>query len=83
MNEWLIAATVLIAALVPLAVVCARSDPIEGVVAMQLAGVVAALVLLLLAAGTDRQPFADLSVVLALLSVAGSLAYARYLERRP
>jgi multisubunit Na+/H+ antiporter MnhF subunit len=82
MNEWLLAAVVLTAALVPLAIFCGRLEPIEGVVALELAGVIAPLVLLLMAEGFHRQPFADLALVLAFLSFAGSLAYARFLERR-
>ena len=50
--------------------------------ALELAGVIAPLVLLLMAEGFHRQPFADLALVLAFLSFAGSLAYARFLERR-
>jgi multicomponent Na+:H+ antiporter subunit F len=38
-------------------------------------------VLLLLAAGTGREPFFDLAIVSAVLTFAGSLAYARFLER--
>ena len=82
MNEWLLAATVLMAAIVPLAVLCARLDPMEGLVALELVGVLATIALLLLAEGFHRQPFADLAVVLAVSSFAGSLAYARFLERR-
>jgi multicomponent Na+:H+ antiporter subunit F len=82
MNEWLLAATVLMAAIVPLAVLCARLDPMEGLVALELVGVLATIALLLLAEGFHRQPFADLALVLAVSSFAGSLAYARFLERR-
>lgn len=82
MNEWLLAAVVLAVLLAPLAVVCARLEPMEGVVALELAGMIAPLVLLLMAEGFHRQPFADLALVLAFLSFAGSLAYARFLERR-
>jgi multisubunit Na+/H+ antiporter MnhF subunit len=81
-NEWLLAAVVLAALLAPLAVACSRLEPMEGVVALELAGVIAPLVLLLMAEGFHRQPFADLALVLAFLSFAGSLAYARFLERR-
>jgi multicomponent Na+:H+ antiporter subunit F len=81
-NEWLIAAVVLIAALVPCGVVCARESAAEGLVGLELAGIVTPLVLLLLAEGFHRQPFADLAIVLAVLSFAGSLLYARFLERR-
>jgi multisubunit Na+/H+ antiporter MnhF subunit len=38
-------------------------------------------VLLLLAQATRRQPFFDLALVSAVLSFAGGLAYARFLER--
>jgi multisubunit Na+/H+ antiporter MnhF subunit len=81
-NEWLLAAVVLAALLAPLAVACSRLQPMEGVVALELAGVIAPVVLLLMAEGFHRQPFADLALVLAFLSFAGSLAYARFLERR-
>jgi multicomponent Na+:H+ antiporter subunit F len=81
-NEWLLAALVLTAALVPLTALCARGEPMEGLVGLELAGVIGAVVLLLVAEGTHRQPFADLAIVAAVLSFAGSLAYARFLERR-
>ena len=80
MNEWLLAAIVLMAALVPCGVVCAREDVLAGLVGLELAGVLGALVLLLLAEGFHRQPFADLAIVLAVLSFAGSLLYARFFE---
>jgi multisubunit Na+/H+ antiporter MnhF subunit len=46
-----------------------------------MAGVIAVLVLLLLAEGFQRQPFVDLALVLALLSFVGALAFVRYMER--
>jgi multisubunit Na+/H+ antiporter MnhF subunit len=82
MNEFLIAALALLAAFVPCGVVCARAALLQGLVALELAGVTASLVLLLLAAGFDRQPFADLALVAALLSFVGALAFVRFLERR-
>jgi multicomponent Na+:H+ antiporter subunit F len=53
----------------------------DGLVALNLAGTIVTLVLLLLAEGTHRQPFFDLAVVSAVLSFAGGLAFARFLER--
>ena len=82
MNEWQIAATVLIAALLPCGWVCLRRSFAEGVVAVQLAGTVASLALLVLAVGEGRQPFADLALVLAALSFAGALVFLRFLERQ-
>ncbi len=81
MNEWIIAAVVLlIAGTLPLGLTCLLSDAIEGVVALSLTGVIATLVLLLLAEGFHRQPFVDLAVALAVMSFIGSVAFVRFLE---
>jgi multisubunit Na+/H+ antiporter MnhF subunit len=82
MNEWEIAAAVLTAALLPVGLVCLRRSFAEGIVAVQLAGTVAALALLVLAEGEGREPFASLAVVLVVLSFAGTLVFTRFLERQ-
>lgn len=82
MSEWQIAAAVLSAALVPCGWVCLRGSFADGVVAVQLAGTVAALALLVLAEAEARQPFADLALVLVVLSFAGTLVFTRFLERQ-
>ena len=80
MNGWLWGATVLVAVFVPLAVLCVRLPAPEGVVAVEAAGVDAVLALLLIAQGTDRQPFGDLALVLAVVSFVGAVAYLRFVE---
>jgi multisubunit Na+/H+ antiporter MnhF subunit len=80
-NEWLWAAAVLTAALTALVVVAIRRPLLEGVVALEAAGVNAALVLLMIAEGTRRQPFGDLALVLAVTSFAGALAFVRFGRR--
>jgi multisubunit Na+/H+ antiporter MnhF subunit len=81
MNEWVIAAVVLlVAGTLPLGLTCLLSDAIEGLVALSLTGVIATLVLLLLAEGFHRQPFVDLAVALAVMSFIGSVAFVRFLE---
>lgn len=80
MNGWLWAATVLAAALVPLAVLCVRLPAPEGIVAIEAAGVDAVLALLLISEGTNRQPFGDLALVLAVVSFVGAIAYLRFVE---
>ncbi len=81
MNEWVIAAVVLlIAGMLPLGLTCLFSDAIEGLVALSLTGVIATLVLLLLAEGFHRQPFVDLAVALAVMSFIGSVAFVRFLD---
>lgn len=81
MNAYLLAAAVLLGGLAPLFWACSRHSPLEGLVALALGGNVATLVLLLIAEGTHRAPFFDLAVVSAVLSFAGGLAFARFLER--
>jgi multisubunit Na+/H+ antiporter MnhF subunit len=81
MNEWLWAAAVLTIALAALVPVAMRRPLLEGVVALEVAGADATLVLLLLAEGTRRQAFADLALVLAACSFAGAIAFVRFAER--
>ena len=81
MNGWLWAATVLVAALAPLLVVAVRRPAIEALVALEVAGVITSVILLLVSEGTNRQPFADLALVLAVVSLAGAMAFVRYFER--
>jgi multisubunit Na+/H+ antiporter MnhF subunit len=81
MTGWQIAATVLVAALIPCAWVCLRRSFAEGVVAVQLGGTIAAVALLVLAQFEEREPFGSLAIVLAALSFAGTLIFLRFLER--
>lgn len=81
MSIWLAAAIALLLGLLPIGAVIARRPPIEGLVALELAGVLNTLVLLLLAEGFNRPGFMDLALVLALLSLAGGLVFARMYER--
>lgn len=80
-SAYLIAGAAMLASMAPLLVFAVRAEPPDGLVALNIGGNIATLVLLLLAAGTGREPFFDLAVVSAVLSFAGSLAYARFMER--
>ena len=80
MNGWLWAATILAGALVPLVVVAALRPAVHGLVALELGGIDAALVLLLFAEGTKSQSFATLALVLGAMSFVGSIAFIRFLE---
>jgi multisubunit Na+/H+ antiporter MnhF subunit len=81
MNEWEIAAAVLGFALIPCVLVCLLSPPPHGLVALEIAGVLASTILMLLAEGFHRQPFVDLAVILAPMSLVGALTFARIMER--
>jgi multisubunit Na+/H+ antiporter MnhF subunit len=80
-NEWLFAALVLTACLVPCAAVCFFAGPLSGLVALEVSGSLTTAVMMLLAEGYTRQPFIDLAVVTAALSVIGGILFARLLER--
>jgi multicomponent Na+:H+ antiporter subunit F len=80
-TGWLIAGAVLLASAVPLLWVCLKRSIFEALVALELAGTITTLLLLVIAEGTHRQPFFDLALVSALLSFGGGLAFARFLER--
>ena len=81
MSLWLACAIALTAGITLAALACLRGDRMAAVVALEVAGGVAALVLLILAAGFGRQAFADLGLVLAVLSFGGALSFLRFLER--
>jgi len=80
-NEWLWAAAALTVAFAGLVAVAIRRPLLEGVVALEAAGVDATLVLLMLAEGTRRQPFGDLALIMAATSFAGALAFLRFGRR--
>ena len=81
MNAWLIAATVMLSGLGPCIWVVMRGSRVSALVALQLASTLTTLTLLLIAQGLRRDPYADLALVSALLSFAGSLTFVRFLER--
>jgi multisubunit Na+/H+ antiporter MnhF subunit len=77
-NGWLWAATALAG---PLVVVAALRPALHGLVALELAGIDAALAMLLLAEGTKSQSFASLALVLAAMAFVGSIAFIRFLAQ--
>jgi multisubunit Na+/H+ antiporter MnhF subunit len=80
MNEWEIAAVVLMAGIVPCVAVCVFAGAAAALAALEVASTLATTALIVLSEGFHRQPFVDLAVVLAVLSVVGSLAFARLME---
>jgi multisubunit Na+/H+ antiporter MnhF subunit len=82
MNEWLVAALVLIVLLVICGAVAALTDLLSGLIALELSGVVAITALLVLAEAMRRESFVDLALVATFLSLPGALMFVRVLERR-
>lgn len=81
MTLWLVVATVLAGSLALCVGVAFFAGPAHGLAALQVGGVVASTTLVILSEAFHRQPFVDLALVLAPLSVIGSLTFARLMER--
>jgi multisubunit Na+/H+ antiporter MnhF subunit len=81
MNEWELAAAVLAIAVVPCLGVCVFAGAAHGLAAFEVAATLTTSALMLLSEGSQRQPFIDLAIVFALLSLVGALVFARLMER--
>jgi multicomponent Na+:H+ antiporter subunit F len=81
MSLWELCAALLVAALVPCGAVCLLAGAASALAALEVAGTVGTTVLLILSQAFNRQPFVDLAVVSALLTIVGSLAFARLMEQ--
>jgi len=80
-NVWLVAATVLLAALaLPLSVLL-RAPHLDALVALELSSTVVVLVLLLLSEGFHRSIYTALPMTLAALSLVGGLVFVRLVRR--
>ena len=82
MSPWLLASILLSGGLMLCALACLRSDPPATLAALNVASVVAVMLMVTLTEAFARQPFIDLAQVMAPLSLVGSLAFVRYLGRR-
>jgi len=81
-SVWLVAATVLLAALVLPLSVLVRAPRIDALVALELVSVVVTLVLLLLSEGYHRSIYTTVPLVLAAVSLVSGFVFARFMERR-
>ena len=81
MNVWLWGATALLVGLVPCGALAVRASRIDALVALQLAGTVTTLTLVLLSEGFNRASYMGLPLALAFLSFVGTLLIARFLGR--
>jgi multicomponent Na+:H+ antiporter subunit F len=81
MNSWLWAAAACLLVLIPCAIRAMRGSTFDRLLGMQLAGIVVSLALAMLGEGFGRSIYIDLALVFGVLSFAGTLAFARLLER--
>ena len=81
MNVWLWGATALLVGLVPCGWVAMRETRMDALVALELAGTLTTLALVLLAEGFHRASYYTVPVALAFLSFVGALVLARFIGR--
>jgi multisubunit Na+/H+ antiporter MnhF subunit len=80
-NAFTLAATVLLVGFVPIGIVCLREPELDGVVALELAGAVAALVFLCLGEGLHRSTYFTVPVVCAAVIWASGMIFVRFFAR--
>jgi multisubunit Na+/H+ antiporter MnhF subunit len=81
LNAFLVAATVLLAALAPLLVTASLRRPIDGLVVVETATTVATLALVCLSVGLGNSLYFTVAVIAAVASWIGGLVFARFLGR--
>ncbi len=82
MSIWLVTDVVLLLGFVPCGWVILRSKELcDWVVALQMTGIIAVLVLLILAQAMSRPSFYDLAVALSLLSFPAGMMLAHFIQR--
>jgi len=81
MNAFIWAATALVIMVLPLLAIAVLRRPIDGLVALELAGVLLTLTLLCLAEGFHRSFEYTLASMAAVLGTISGLVYARFLGR--
>jgi multisubunit Na+/H+ antiporter MnhF subunit len=81
MDVWLWGATALLVGIVPCGWTALRATRADALVALEVAGTVTTLALVLLAEGFDRASYMGVPLVLAFMSLVGSLVIARFLGR--
>ncbi|MBV8780440.1 MAG: hypothetical protein JO353_03500 [Phycisphaerae bacterium] len=81
MNLWLWAALAMMLALIPAGIACFRATVDDRLVALELAGAIATLEMVLIAEGFGRPSFYDLPLVLAFLAFGSGMVFVRFLQR--
>jgi len=81
-SPWTAAAVVLLVALVPLGYLLVSAPLADALVALELAGTMVVLVLVLLAQAFSRPSYYVVPLTLAPLSLLGGILFARFLPTR-
>ena len=81
MTAWLAATILLLPPLAVPIVLAMRGAANQRLAAIQLAGILSAMILAIMTFALDEPSFIDLALCLTLLSVPGTLLYTLFMER--
>lgn len=81
LTPWIASACLLTVGMTTCGIVAFRRGTFPALVALELAGTLATLVLVCLVVGFQRAVYGDLPVIAAVLNWVGSLVYVRFLDR--
>lgn len=81
MNLWMWAAFGVGLCLVPCADLCLRGSAERRLMGLELSSIIATVLLVLMTVGYHRQPFIDLPLSLAIMSLGAGLVFVRFLEK--
>lgn len=82
LTDWLVSGAVLVAAMTLCGVAAWRRQPFEALIALEMAGTLATVVLVCLTVGFQRSVYGDVPLMAAVLNWVGALVYIRFLDRR-
>lgn len=81
MNMWMIASIAMLFALIPCGWLALTASVQKRLVAVEMAGILCTLELVLLTMAFNRMPMMDLAVALSLLSFGAGMVFAHFLAR--
>jgi multisubunit Na+/H+ antiporter MnhF subunit len=80
-NVWIWAATAVLICFLPCLLVMIRAPAMDRLVALEMAGILTIIVLILLSVGFRQPSFLDLALSLAFLSFVSGLVFIKFLEQ--
>lgn len=81
LTAWLLCAAVLTAGILVCGLAAWRRPPFEALLALEMAGTLATLVLVCITVGMQRTSYGNVPLVMAVLNWVGALIFVRFLDR--
>jgi multicomponent Na+:H+ antiporter subunit F len=80
-NAWQLTGAVVVVTLLPCADMCLRGSPERRLVGLEMTGIIVTIAMVCFTIANHRLPLIDLPLAQAILSLGGSLVFARFLEK--